>query len=249
MTMNEQFSAFLDNEATCDESDAVVNALLRDEKLRGVWSRQHRVRDALRASPGDISVSVDVEFTSRVMQAVAAESTYAVDNVVAGRHNNIVSMPAKGQRRRRWRNMAGFAVAASAAGFAFFVTQPLQQFDTTMRVPASQQAATQPVSLASANAVDTAPGLSFETVASASTSGLADFDIPWNLAGGLAQSLTSRVNEAQDAVDHWSVSDPTLANRLNDFLVEHNGLARGYGLGATTPAFVRVATYGQDFLQ
>lgn len=246
-TMNEQLSAFLDNEATRDESDAVVNALLRDPVLRDSWTRQHRIRDALQtAAPGETEVAVDVTFTAQVMSAVAEEPSPALgasqaSDAAENSHDNVVPMATKRRRGHRRRNMAGLAVAASAAGFALFVTQPLQQWVTPK--PAAQTA---PV--ASSQAQQTS-NLSFETVAATQAGGFADFDIPWNLAGGLAKSLVAHVSQAQTAVDHWSVSDPSLANRLNDLLVEHNGLSRGYGLGATTPAFVRVATYGQGFSQ
>src|SRR5699024_7335109 len=144
MTMNEQFSAFLDNETTRDESDAVGNALLRDEKLRDSWTRQYWIREALRGSAGDPPVSLDAGFAGRVMPAVR-------DEVVSGdaapdwqpnphantTHPTVVAMPHPGQRRRRWRNMAGLAVAASAAGFALLATQPLQDMDTPMQASGS----------------------------------------------------------------------------------------------------------------
>lgn len=46
--------------------------------------------------------------------------------------------------------------------------------------------------------------------------------------------------------DHWSVSDPAVADQLHGYLIEHNGVSRGYGLSSATPSFLRVATYGQS---
>lgn len=53
------------------------------------------------------------------------------------------------------------------------------------------------------------------------------------------------VAEAPRTADHWSVSDPDVEDQLNGYLLEHNGLARSYGMSGATPSFLRVATYGQ----
>lgn len=250
--MNEQFSAFLDNETTRDENDAVISALLRDETLRDSWSRQHQIRDALRSTAGDAAVVVDTQFSARVMQAIHDDVAPAAAepindwqrDVNSDRAPTVVPMRRKRRRGHHWRNMAGLAVAASAAGVALFATQPLQQLMTPgTALPAAVQAST--VAAASSDAM---PDLHFETVATADTDN-SGFDTPWQMANGFVRNVAARVDKAQAAVDHWSVSSPALANRLNDLLVEHNGLARGYGLGATTPAFVRVATYGQGLAQ
>jgi len=246
--MNEQFSAFLDNETTRDESDAVISALLRDESLRDSWSRQHQIRDVLRASTGDTVASVDVDFSTRVMQAVhedaSTQSEIGAAEFAETAAPNVVPLRKARRHRRRWHNMAGLAVAASAAGVAFFVMQPTQRL-TTADAPQpamTRQAVSAGTSTLAAADTNHVPELHFATAAASESS----YDTPWDWAGGLVRRVASRVDQS---ADHWAVSDPTLASRLNDFLVEHNGLARGYGLGATTPGFVRVAAYGQDFAQ
>lgn len=255
--MNEQFSAFLDNETTRDENDAVISALLRDETLRDSWSRQHQIRDALRSTAGDAAVVIDTQFSVRVMQAIRDDIAPAAAepindwqrDVNSGRTPTVVPMRRKRRRGHHWRNMAGLAVAASAAGVALFATQPLQQLMTPgTALPAAVQAVTQQASTMAAADSDAMPDLHFETVATANADS-SGFDTPWQMANGFVRDVAARVDKAQAAVDHWSVTSPALANRLNDLLVEHNGLARGYGLGATTPAFVRVATYGQGLAQ
>src|SRR5699024_1214057 len=142
--------------------------------------------------------------------------------------------------------MAGLAVAASAAGVALFATQPLQQLKTVPGAPTTQamQTATQTASTVAVAGADGMPDLHFETAAGADE-GAGATGTPWQLANGFVRNVAARVGQAQDAVDHWSVSNPALADRLNDLLVEHNGVARDYSLGATTPAFVRVATFGE----
>lgn len=230
--MDEKFSAFLDNEATRDEADSVVNGLLRDETLRVSWTRQYRIREALRSSAGDPEVALDSDFSERVMQAVRAEAQ--------AEHPTLVPM-ARPAHRRRWKTMAGFAVAASAAGLALFATQPLQHMSDS--VPAQTPAQT----LASAPASNLAVGDSADNagIASAGLSDTPQMNRAQSLATGTVRNVANSQDFGQDEANQWQVSDPALANRLNGFLVEHNGLARGYGLGATTPGFVRVATYGQ----
>ncbi|MDT0616859.1 sigma-E factor negative regulatory protein [Salinisphaera sp. P385] len=55
-----------------------------------------------------------------------------------------------------------------------------------------------------------------------------------------------RDNRRERDADHWSVSDPAVADQLHGYLIEHNGVSRGYGLSSATPSFLRVATYGQS---
>lgn len=222
--MNEQFSAFLDNEATRDEADAVVNGLLRDDDdMRASWTRQHWVRETLRSSAIESSVALDMEFSERVMQAIHADDADTAHGGDA--HPAVVAMTTPA-RRRRWPAMAGFAVAASAAGFALFATQP-------MRLGGGSTVATNRTV-----AVNTAGMTGATRVASAGSS------MP--LAGDLFHNVADRVEDVGDTVSQWQVSNSIQAKRLNGYLFEHNGLARGYGLSATTPGFVRVATYGWD---
>lgn len=231
--MNERFSAFLDNEATRDEADSVVNRLLSDPELRDSWSRQHWLRTTLRAHRGETAVPLDTGFSDRVMQAIAAEDGDTVETSAS----RAVSVPrARAPRRRRWRNMAGLAVAASAAGFVFLVNPALQQESEADRAKTPPMSAT---SVASADA--TAAGARFETTEEVAARGGMDTAV----VGDASARQTVREGPA----DHWSVSDPALEDELNSYLVEHNGLARGYGLSGTTPAFVRVATYGQESTQ
>jgi len=247
--MNEQFSAFLDNEATRDEADSVLNALLRDETLRESWGRQHWLRETLRAHRGEPAVGVDSGFSKRVMQAIAADNGAGIDG---SRADKVVPLRVaeSGKRRHRWRNMgAGLAVAASAAGMAFLVTGgSLTRDEVTGERPTSATVAS----------ADAAQGRAVEVKTSrdvANTSGDATRMMASNtMAGATIQSVSSQQSTTADRgrssmegpADHWSVSDPALEEELNSYLVEHNGLARGYGLSGTTPAFVRVATYGQE---
>lgn len=223
--MNEQFSAFLDGEATRDEADSVVSALLRDDQLRESWGRQHWLRTTLRAHNGEAHVPLDNSFSDRVMAAIAEDKP---EGVAARR-----VVPMRVAARRRWRSMAGMAAVASAAGIVLLVSNPLQR--------------------------DNASGVTGQTMASnattatspATTSGGSDVRVASN---DLSSDMLRKAGPSEAAVqrgpaDHWSVSDPDLEDELNGYLVEHNGLARGYGMSGTTPGFVRVATYGQETTQ
>lgn len=232
--MDEKFSAFLDNEATGDEVDSVIGSLLRDESLRISWTRQHLIRDTLRGPAGDLPLALDMNFAERVMQAVRDEDIMAD---VDGDHPTVVSMPHRASRRR-WRTVTGFAVAASAVGIALFVTQPMHVGTGT--TPATITASTQSSPFTDANS----PGAT--TVAATGMGNVNAADTSGSLTDSMVQNVAAYVDAAQDAADRWHVSNQILANRLNGYLVEHSGLARGFGLGATKPGFVRVATYGQD---
>ncbi|MES1925456.1 sigma-E factor negative regulatory protein [Salinisphaera sp. T31B1] len=234
--MNEQFSAFLDNEATRDESDSVINALLRDERLRESWGRQHWLRETLRAHRGEPAVGLDSGFSTRVMQAIAQEDSES--RPVRADVRPISTAPRA--RRRRWRGMTtGLAVAASAAGMAFLVTGGSITRDENapenLQEPAVAAATVSP----SATRVKTSRDVA-NTPADSSAMLAAG-----NVQNADIRSVSTNARRTSPA-DHWSVSDPALEEELNSYLVEHNGLARGYGLSGTTPAFVRVATYGQE---
>lgn len=222
--MNERFSAFLDNEATRDEADSVISALLRDETLRESWSRQHWLRTMLRAHSGEAVAAPDPEFSARVMRAIAADGQHETGAAVPP----AASARAFGKRpRRHWRSMAGLAAVASATGFVLLVSNPLQRDGGTGTPPAASPTAS--IALADAGATGAPRVEDGQIVAS-------------NDLGGAA----ARAAQDQAPADHWAVSDPALEDELNSYLVEHNGLSRGYGLSATTPASVRVATYGQE---
>lgn len=120
--------------------------------------------------------------------------------------------------RRRWRAAASLAAAASVVGAVLLVAEPLGR-DTGI-----------PAVGGTTLAGDDAAG---PAVAVSGTS------------GGETRAAVN-VARSNRAADHWSVSDPAVEDQLNGYLLEHNGLARGYGMSGATPSFLRVATYGQD---
>lgn len=252
--MNEQLSAFLDDEATLDESDSVVNALLRDEALRDSWTRQHWIRTTLRAHSAEPAVGVDTGFANRVMAAIAADDQ---PETVTPQSDNVASMPRR-TRSRRWRGVAGMAAAASVAGVVFLAGNPFVRSNTAGsegRVAASSNSQT------TARTGETA-GTERQGFGSGGWDGqLADFSsvsaqparARTVAAGGPAANAHRQASgdraSAQGPADHWSVSDPAVRDELNGYLADHNGMARGYGMPGTSPALVRVAAYGQGVAQ
>lgn len=222
--MNEQFSAFLDGEATRDETDSVISALLRDEQLRESWGRQHWLRTTLRAHSGEAGVSLDSDFSDRVMAAIADDKPEDLPT------RRVV--PMRVAARRRWRSMAGMAAVASAAGIVMLVSNPLQRGGVA-------DGAGQTIASTTTGPAATAGAAG----ASAGDVQLASNDLSSDM---LRKAGPSEAAVQRGPADHWSVSDPDLQDELNGYLVEHNGLARGYGMSGTTPGFVRVATYGQE---
>ncbi|MES1944365.1 Anti sigma-E protein RseA [Salinisphaera sp. PC39] len=121
--------------------------------------------------------------------------------------------------RRRWRTAASLAAAASVVGAVLLVAEPLGRDSSGM------------------------PDAGGTTLAGD------DAGVPAVAVSGTPAGETrAAVNVARSnrAADHWSVSDPAVEDQLNGYLLEHNGLARGYGMSGATPSFLRVATYGQD---
>ena len=244
--MNEQLSAFLDNEATRDEADAVVNALLRDESLRDSWTRQHWIRTTLRSHSAEPAVHVDTGFANRVMAAIAADEH---PETVAPR-DNIVRMTPR-RRTRRWRGVAGMAAAASVAGVVLLAGNPFVRSGTSGSEGRVASANDGPAATRTRDAA----GSQHQGFASGGwNSRLADFSsVPAQSAHvqtvASAGARSRGLSSSDGPADHWSVSDPAVRDELNGYLVDHNGMARGYGMSSTTPALVRVAAYGQDVPQ
>lgn len=195
--IDERFSAYLDGEATPEETEAVWSDFNRDPALREAWGRQHWLRSLLRDA--DSSAAYDRDFALRVDRALDTN---------ARESEKVVPMTP----RRRWRTAASLAAAASVIGAVMLVAEPLGG--------------------------DGEPAV---TVAAGAETGVADEPA----APGTDGRTAVTVADSSQAPDHWTVSDPDVADQLNGYLLEHNGLARGYGMSGATPSLLRVATYGQ----
>lgn len=130
--------------------------------------------------------------------------------------DNVVPLQRRTRSSRWWQGAAGLATAASVAAAVVLVVQPFSPIDATGSVERT-------------------------TVASAAS-----------MDGESATQGSSRVARVANrvhmdrgmATNHWTVSDPAVAEQLNNYLLEHNGLATSYGMSGARPSFVRVATYG-----
>lgn len=240
--MNEKFSAFLDNEATRDEIDAVVGELLRDESLRESWTRQHWVRTTLRSSDTELAAPVDVDFSKRVMNAISV-GEQAESSGSTGRSDRVISIH-KARSHRRWRGVAGLAAAASVAGIVVLAGGPFLSSGNGARnhvATAGQQAAR-------GQGTGTAASTPDHALTGTLRGQLADFSyIPES--GPSVRTVAMNTPARHATTNQWSVSDPAVRNELNGYLADHNGMARGYGMYMTTPALVRMAAYRQGVTQ
>lgn len=205
--MNEQLSAYLDGEATPQETDNLFAALKRDADLRGTFSRQHWLRHALRENS---PVGLDSDFSARVMLSLDDES------ISNESHSTVVPLQQPQRSTRRWHKpAAGMALAASVVGAMVLINYPSSQGDNGFEE--AQLAPNQTMAMNETAMAPQATQVALQT-----------------------QTETRQVSPP----DHWSVSDPALEDQLNSYLLEHDGIARGYGLSGATPSLVRVATYG-----
>jgi negative regulator of sigma E activity len=235
--MNEKLSAFLDNEATRDEADSVINALLRDESLRESWTRQHWIRTTLRAGDAEPAVAVDEDFSKRVMAAIEADEQPAD---ARPRSDKVVPMR---RPQRRWRGVAGLAAAASVAGVVLLTGNPFAGSNDSAEG-----------TFATADNSSTLNRTQKDTTATSDTEFTGDWDhqfADFSLASSHPARMRTAASEgaAARSPDQWSVSDPAIRDELNGYLADHNGMARGYGMYGSTPALVRVAAYRQSVAQ
>jgi len=214
--INEQLSAYLDGEASAEETDNLVAALKRDPALRDTYSRQQWLRHALRDSQ---PVTLSVDISARVMASLEDDSL-----TTEKPHPSVVSMPSQSGAQKqapkssRWhRPAAGLAIAASVVGAMVLVTDPLGDPQTPGQ---TVEQLTQPVNLQPSAVAQSAQ------------------------TGQTRQVALQPQRAVVAPADHWAVSDPALEDQLNGYLIEHDGVARGYGLSGATPSLMRVATYG-----
>ena len=253
--MNERLSAFLDGEASRDDIEAVLAELLRDETARDSWSRQNWIRTTLRAAETEKPIALELGFSNRVMQAIESEDQ---QDTVVPMTTPAVTAPAAPTRSRRrlgsraWQGMAGMGMAAAVAGVVFVSASPFGQ--TGRGTSAGTVATTNPSSARTSRntATSNADTATTRTARAGFDSArwndqLVDFDTVRAPTSASVHRVAARASTS--ASDRWSVNDPAVREELNGYLVDHNGMARGYGMSSTTPAYVRVATYGQGATQ
>jgi negative regulator of sigma E activity len=106
LTMDEQFSALLDNELEANACARAISRVAEDPALKDAWSRQALLRAAL---AGEDRCLPDADFADSVMAAIFAEET-------APSRDNVVPFTAKRNLRTRLWATGGLALAASIVG-------------------------------------------------------------------------------------------------------------------------------------
>jgi len=115
--LNQQISAFVDNELPEEECPLFVRHLCKDDSLQSTVSRFALIGDAMR---GEL-LAADVHLSQRIQEAIAAES---VDSAAAS------SSSASGWPH--WmRPVSGIAVAATVAAVAVLSLQGFDDTDNT----------------------------------------------------------------------------------------------------------------------
>lgn len=141
----------------------------------------------------------------------------AEQEVTSAPRTNVIPLQSRKTAVPRWRRQTtGLAVAASLVGAVVLINNPLGDEPSV-----------------SADAV--VPALASQQQAATMSTPIQQ----------VALQQQQPQPQARVAADHWTVSDPDLQNRLNGYLLEHDGLARGYGFSGATPSLVRAATYTQ----
>src|SRR5689334_14116396 len=108
--IDEKISAFLDGEASREDTLEIIERCTRDPALRALLDRQQRVRAALRREP---PAEVDAGFADRVMAGIAGDEMASTDKVI--------ELPTRHPRPGfRW--AAGLAMAASVTAVAILAT-------------------------------------------------------------------------------------------------------------------------------
>lgn len=251
--MNEQFSAFLDGEATRNEADSVVNALLSDERLRQSWTRQYWIKTALRSREIDPDVALDSGFADRVMKAVANDDPQQAAGAITASmprdHDKVTELPRRIHSRRWKKGVASMAAAASVAGIVLFTGSPFMRNSGSETEEQMYAAAgdSQHVTWPQDQTDDSSrqPNLAdVSTVSASRTRSVASV----GSSSAQIQPMSSQ-QVSYGPADHWSVNDPDVRSELNGYLAYHDGMSRGYGMPGKSPSMIHAAAYGQGAIQ
>lgn len=109
--LDETLSAFLDGELDQRETDALLQRLQQEPRLRGTLDRHHRLRASLR---GELHPGLDAGFADRVLAGL--------DDGGSG-SSKVVRLAAHRRRHPLTRAVLGLAVAASIAAVTVLTVQ------------------------------------------------------------------------------------------------------------------------------
>ncbi|MDA8421571.1 MAG: sigma-E factor negative regulatory protein [Pseudomonadota bacterium] len=116
--MKQKISELLDDELSTSDSRVVLEGIMEDRELRGVWERYHLIRAAMHR---ELDVIMRPAIADRIGAVVASA--------------NVVSMPRAMAYRRAMPRMArlaaGLAIAASVATVAIVSLQPPKEGSRT----------------------------------------------------------------------------------------------------------------------
>jgi len=208
-----QLSAMFDGELTAAECELLARRLVRDEALRGQWSRYALIGAALRAERG---VVLHDRVAWRVQSAIAQEPTYgdsasADANVSASRPAVVAQSSGALTRENRWMRFArpafgaGIAAGVAALSILWLRGQPGDESQVLAAAEAPVQHIVLAPEAAAPRVAMTTPQNPRET---AGTSG--DYSTP---PAGSTNSLAPPARLANYVVAHSEYSGP-LSRRL-----------------------------------
>ncbi|MGH8453828.1 MAG: sigma-E factor negative regulatory protein [Nevskiales bacterium] len=147
--LDELLSAFLDGEASAEETHTLLDRLGREPGLHATLDHHHRLRASLR---DELHPGLDEAFASRVLAGIDG-----IENTAAPHVANVVPLPRRAHPLMR--TTLGLAMAASVAAVAVLTAQTLlpttdSTFPTLTTTPDVPHVATTPTK-AVAVAVDT----------------------------------------------------------------------------------------------
>lgn len=142
--LDETLSAFLDGEATANETRALLDRLCNDAQMRAALDRHQRLRASLR---GELHPGLDAGFANRVMAAINADTSGS---------RKVISFAAARQSRPV-RVVFGLAMAASLAAVTVLSVRTLLPATDSAFPALTPIAVQQPVPAVTAVAT-TAPG-------------------------------------------------------------------------------------------
>ncbi|WP_223669527.1 sigma-E factor negative regulatory protein [Kangiella shandongensis] len=106
----ELLSAWVDGQAPSHQDDDLCEASLEQgSESMSVWARYHMIGQVMREE----AQHLDLDISAKVSQAVAAEPSHELPEKVDG--SNVIPFPG-----RVWKQVGGFAIAASVALVALF---------------------------------------------------------------------------------------------------------------------------------
>ena len=144
---DEKFSAFIDNELDVSDFDEIYGSLNSDEEMKQRWQRYHIISDTMQKH---LPVTVDCSLADRVMHQLESEPTIIAPEIISSFSKTEPSKESAPEISAAaisgnsssgtvvspvFKQIAGFAVAASVMLVAVFTTQTFNKGPDQVNAP------------------------------------------------------------------------------------------------------------------